>query len=168
MNIVISSRQFSLAGQYWADHFLLIALCFSIRGSGLGLIWMDWYVIVSWHLVHTEKVEQLCSLNAAVKYSEEQGRVVYCSPAWLGMATLPCCSVYVTPDIYIPLPVAWILLNPLCSHSKDETCSLVCVRDFKGLWISYQNSEKKFPSFPTFPHILHRSCIFSFTELTES
>lgn len=142
MNIVISSRQFSLVGQYWADHFLLIALCFSIRGSGLGLIWMDWYVVVSWHLVHIEEVKQLCFLNEAVKYSVEHGRVVYCSLAWPGMSTLTCCSVYITPDIYISVPSRGNLLIPLCSHSKGETCSLVRVGDFKGLWISCQNSEK--------------------------
>lgn len=144
MNIVISSRQFSLVGQYWADHFLLIALCFSIRGSGLGLIWIDWYVIVSWHLVHTEKVKQLCFLNGAVKYSVERGRAVYWSLAWPGMSTLPCCSVCVTPDICISLPSRVNLLNAFCSHSKDETWSLVHVGDFRGLWISYQNSEKNF------------------------
>lgn len=168
MNIVISSRQFSLVGQYWADHFLLIALCFSIRGSGLGLIWIDWYVIVSWHLVRTEKVKQLCFLNGAVKYSVERGRAVYWSLAWPGMSTLPCCSVCVTPDICISLPSRANLLNALCSHSKDETWFLCMWETSRSCGFSTRTQKKNFPSFPTFAHILYRSYIFSFTDLTES
>lgn len=168
MNIVISSRQFSLLGQYWADHFLLIALCFARRGSGLGLIWMDWYVIVSWHLVHTEKVEQLCFLNEAVKYSVEHGRIIYYSLAWLATSTLPCCSVYIIPDIYISLPSRvnfiksivfplerWDLFSGACGRLQGDV-------DF------LPELSKNFPPFPTFPPILYRSYIFYFTDLTES
>lgn len=168
MNLVISSRQFSLLGQYWADHFLLIALCFPLRGSGSGLIWMDWCVIVSWHLVHTEEVKQLWFRNEAVKYSMEHRRVVHCSLPCLATSTLPCCSVYITPHIHISLPSRvnfiksivfplerWDLFSGACGRLQGDVDFLPELR-------------KNFPSFLTFPHILCRSYIFSFTDLTES
>lgn len=150
MNIAISSRQFSLVGQYWADHFLLIALCFPRRGSAPGLIWMDWCVMVSWHLVHCrERWSSSAFPNGAVKYPVEHRRAVCCSLAWPGMSTLPCCSVCTTPDICIPLPSRGNLFNPLCSHLKDEIYSLCLWENSRGSGFPTR-TQKKFPFFPHF------------------
>lgn len=151
MNSVISSRQFSLLGQYWADHFLLIALCFPPRGPGLGLIWMDWYVSVSWHLAHTERAEQLWFLNEAVKYSMERRGAARCSLPWPALAPLPCCSVCRTPDICISSPSrANFIKSIVFPLERRDLFSAACGR-LQGDVDFLPELRKKFSFFPHFP-----------------